>query len=68
MTTLFEKRSRRSAPADAVYLSEIEPPARGQSIYYDAHDEAPKGFALRVTAKGARSFILRYKVDGRERG
>ena len=67
MTTLFEKRSRRSAPADAGYLSEIEPPVRGQSIYYDAHAEAPKGFALRVTANGARAFILRYKVDGRER-
>ena len=67
MTTLFEKRSRRSAPSDALYLSDIEPPTRGQTILYDGHAEAPKGFAFRITAKGARAFILRYKVDGRER-
>ncbi len=30
-------------------------------------DSTVKGFGLRVTAKGARAFILNYRVDGRER-
>jgi integrase len=67
MTTLMDTRSRRSAPADAVYLADVEPPAKGQRIIYDGHPEAPKGFAFRITDKGARAFILRYKVDGRDR-
>lgn len=41
-----------------------EAPERGNRIVYD---DALKGFGLRVTAKGARSFVLNYRVKGRER-
>jgi integrase len=41
----------------------LTPPAKGNQIYYDGH-----GFGLRVTAAGARSFILSYRTrDGRAR-
>ena len=39
-------------------------PAAGAVIIYDA--DVP-GFGIRVTAKGARSFVLNYVVKGRER-
>ena len=43
----------------------IEPPATGARITYDA-DVA--GFGARVTAAGARSFVLNYRTQaGRER-
>jgi integrase len=41
-------------------------PAKGNRIYYD---DAVRGLGTRVTAAGARSFVLNYrrKADGRER-
>ena len=39
-------------------------PARGQTILWDTD---VKGFALRVTSGGAKSFLLDYRVDGRQR-
>ena len=39
-------------------------PARGQTILWDSD---VKGFALRVTPGGAKSFLLDYRVDGRQR-
>jgi hypothetical protein len=39
-------------------------PARGQTILWDAD---VKGFALRITPGGAKSFLLDYRVDGRQR-
>src|SRR5437016_14198595 len=46
-------------------------PARGNSITYFAGAtiqgaKAPRGFGVRVTASGARSFILNYRLRGRE--
>lgn len=43
------------------------PPKTGRRIITDTHRDAPRGFALRVNANGTRSFVLRYKVDGRDR-
>jgi integrase len=41
----------------------LVPPAKGNQIYYDGH-----GFGLRVTANGARSFVLSYRTrEGRAR-
>lgn len=31
---------------------------RARTVYFDSHRDAPKGFALRVTSKGARGFYL----------
>jgi Arm DNA-binding domain len=39
-------------------------PAAGSKIYYDA---AVRGFGLRVTKAGAKSFVLNYRVAGIER-
>lgn len=39
-------------------------PEKGNKIYYD--DEV-KGFGARITSKGAISFILNYRIYGRER-
>jgi integrase len=41
----------------------LVPPAKGNRIFYDGH-----GFGLRVTAGGARSFVLSYRTrEGRAR-
>jgi integrase len=40
------------------------PPSSGQCFLWDGE---VKGFALRVTARGAKSFVLDYRVDGRQR-
>ena len=46
--------------------SDSRRPARGNKVTYD---DAVKGFGIRVTAAGARAFVLNYrrKADGRER-
>jgi integrase len=43
---------------------DIKPPQSGNQIVYD---DRLAGFGLRVTASGARSFILNYRIKGRER-
>jgi integrase len=45
-------------------VREQAPPAIGNRIVYDAE---VKGFGVRITAAGTRSFILNYRVNGRER-
>lgn len=45
-------------------VREAKAPDRGNRIVYDAR---LPGFGLRVTAKGARSFVLNYRIKGRER-
>ena len=42
----------------------LSPPQQGNRI---AYDEEVRGFGLRVTAGGAKSFILNYRVGGHER-
>ncbi|MGG7644490.1 tyrosine-type recombinase/integrase [Rhodovulum sp. YNF3179] len=48
-------------------IAKAEPPAKGQRLIFDQHRDAPRGFALRITAAGGKAFILRYRIDGRER-
>ena len=47
-------------------VQQLPPPARGNKVTYDA---TVKGFGCRVTAAGARAFVLNYrrKTDGRQR-
>ncbi len=45
-------------------IKALEPPRSGNRITYDG--DIP-GFGLRVTKGGAKSFILNYRIDGRER-
>lgn len=48
---------------DAV-VKALPVPEKGSKIEYDSE---VKGFGIRVTAAGARSFVLNYRVHGRER-
>src|SRR5262245_18766805 len=47
-------------------IRRLPPPGSGNRITYD---DAVAGFGIRVTAQGARAFVLNYrrKADGRER-
>lgn len=45
-------------------IKELPAPASGNRVTYD--NEVP-GFGVRVTAAGARSFVLNYRAAGRER-
>jgi integrase len=52
-------------------IKRLSAPARGNSITYFAGAtiqgaKAPRGFGVRVTASGARAFILNYRLRGRE--
>jgi integrase len=42
----------------------LPPPKKGNQVTYDTD---LKGFGLRVTAAGARAFVLNYRVGGQER-
>src|SRR5271157_4712144 len=46
------------------FATRVKPPAKGNRIHYDCEIA---GFGLRVTEKGAKSFILNYVIHGRER-
>src|ERR1035441_591057 len=46
------------------FATRVKPPATGNRIHYDSEIA---GFGLRVTEKGAKSFILNYVIHGRER-
>jgi integrase len=48
-------------------IGTIAAPEKGWRLVFDQHRDAPRGFALRVTAAGGRAFVLRYTVDGRQR-
>ncbi len=45
-------------------VKQIEAPETGNRITYDTDI---KGFGVRVTAAGAKAFILNYRAGGRER-
>jgi integrase len=51
-------------PATIRTQKEIKIPANGSKLYFD---KECKGLALRVTAKDVKSWVLVYKIDGRER-
>lgn len=45
-------------------VREVAQPARSNRIIYDSE---VKGFGARITAAGARAFVLNYRINGRER-
>jgi integrase len=52
-------------------VKQLVAPARGNRVIYFAGAviqgaKAPRGFGVRVTAAGARSFVLNYRLRGRE--
>ena len=46
------------------FAKRVKPPKAGYKIHYD---DGLAGFGLRVTSNGAKSFVLNYRVHGRER-
>lgn len=48
-------------------IAKAGPPTKGQRFIFDDHRDAPRGFALRITAAGGRAFILKYTFDGKQR-
>jgi len=46
------------------FAKRVKPPKEGYRIHYDG---GIHGFGLRVTVHGAKSFVLNYRVRGRER-
>lgn len=45
-------------------VRKLPPPATGYTLF---RDDELTGFAVRLTSKGAKSFVLGYTVDGRKR-
>jgi integrase len=52
--------------SDAI-VRDLTPPATGNKIHYDKGPDAVRGFGVRITASGQRSFVLNYVAAGRER-
>jgi len=60
-----EKSESKLLKLDDRVVSALEAPAKGNRVYYDrGHKDAVAGFGCRVTAAGARSFILNYRTRG----
>ena len=49
------------------FIKRLEAPAKGHKVIFDSHPDSPRGFGVRITASGAKSFVLRYKVGGKDR-
>ena len=63
---LIDKRTRNHPNARTP--DDLVAPPKGNKVYYDTdHKDAVAGFGLRVTSAGAKSFVLNYRVNGRER-
>src|SRR5947207_634615 len=62
-------KNRKSADRlDDRFVRELQPPSSGNRVHYDRGGKEPvRGFGLRVTASGAKSFVLNYTIAGRER-
>lgn len=48
-------------------IAKAESPEKGQRFIFDDHRDSPRGFGLRITSAGGKAFILKYRIDGRER-
>jgi integrase len=48
-------------------IAKAEAPTKGQRFIWDDHRDAPRGFALRITAAGGKAFVLQYAVEGKQR-
>ena len=52
-------KAKKDRGLGARLVNDLPAPNRGSKIYYDG---SPVGFALRVTARGVRSFVMSYTV------
>ena len=57
-----------SSKFDDRFVRDLAPPPTGNRVHYDRGGKEPvRGFGVRVTAAGAKSFVLNYTIAGRER-
>lgn len=63
-TVLTQKDLAMSDRLSEAMVRKALPPARGQTFLWDTE---VKGFALRLTPAGAKSFVLDYRAEGRQR-
>ena len=59
---LLDKKDRRIP--DGILITDLPAPPRGNKLYFDSEI---KGFAVRVTAAGARAFVLDYRFGRTQR-
>jgi integrase len=52
---------------DDKFVRNLAAPEKGNRIAYDHGKDPVRGFGIRVTAAGAKSFVLNYTIAGRER-
>lgn len=48
-------------------IRKMEPPEKGRRLVFDEHQKAPRGFGIKITHAGTRTFVFRYKLNGRDR-
>ncbi|MCZ6607818.1 MAG: Arm DNA-binding domain-containing protein, partial [Alphaproteobacteria bacterium] len=51
-------------PLTQIHLDNLSVPESGQVEYFDT---APKGFCVRVAASGVKTYVVRYRMNGRLR-
>lgn len=49
------------------FAKRVKSPESGYDIHWDEGNNSIAGFGLRVTAAGIKSFLLNYRVHGRQR-
>jgi integrase len=49
------------------FIKNITLPKEHAVLYFDDHKDAPKGFALKVSATGRKNWVLRYYVNNKPR-
>lgn len=49
------------------FAKRVKSPESGYEIHWDEGSDSIAGFGLRVTAAGIKSFLLNYRVHGRQR-
>src|SRR5205085_2470682 len=59
--------NRPRGPLTENQVKALEPPASGNRVVYDGGKGAVRGFGCRITAAGARAFVLNYRAGMRER-
>jgi integrase len=57
----------RQVKFDDRFVRSLAAPESGNRIAYERGNDAVRGFGVRVTASGAKSFVLNYSIAGRER-
>src|SRR4051812_29006776 len=61
------KTAKSADRFDDKFVRALPAPTTGNRVHYDRGKDATRGFGVRVTAAGAKAFVLNYTIAGRER-